>query len=1010
MDEISHDWIPFYTELADRLLDWRDRRGELIGIICEMFRAIDIKCPTLDSEYPPADIDPFTVFGLFNKGLTTENRIRIAGGLAERLGVRAAVPRNFAGIPVLDKRKGTFYRFSSNPKRRPEDIDNLWDLLAAALPFADEGGEARRQAFIEAFDRARTNSGVRWMITFGLFWARPGKFVCLDERTRWVLTDTDTVPLRNPEAIGSLRKVPSGEGYVRICDALAAVIAEGCTVKSLAELFALTYDVSEKENRRRKAEKARLIAEAGDDDDDEEDETDREVSFDWILFYSELADRLLDYRERRGELISIICEMYSALAARGVTYPKLDDVYPPSDIDPFTIFGLFNKGLTNEKRIITAGALAERLGVKTPVPQSFEGVPVLNNQKATFYLFTNDPERSAHGIDDLWSLFAAAIAYADAPAGENASERAAFIRAYDAVRGTKYIRWRHTMGLFWVRAYRYLNLDKKNRRFLLDPECMALNDPEVYGNLSEVPDGERYDRICEAILQELGTGRWGFSTIPELSREAWMVSGKEKAEAAAEEDSVTDGTRYWACAAGENASLWEQCHEQGIIAIGWGYDFLGDLMQYGTREEINTRLTEKLEAASYPNVSLALWEFSHEMKPGDVIYAKKGSNTILGRGVVISDYIFKVDGVLGRDTFRNVRKVTWTHCERWSASESIPMKTLTEVTNFPDYIAELEAHFGVIDDEKPAAAAVASTAAVTAPEPAPEPEPEYTPEPYSPADFLSEVYMDESDYATLVRLIRRKRNVILQGPPGVGKTFAAERLAWSMIGAKDQRRVGLVQFHQNYAYEDFLMGWRPTRDGFELRHGPFFEFCRRAEADPGRDYFFVIDEINRGNLSKIFGELLMLIESDKRGKRVKLLYGEGTFTVPANVYLIGMMNTADRSIAIIDYALRRRFAFFDMKPGFSSRGFTEYLAGLASDRMNRLVECVRKLNVEIRADETLGSGFEVGHSYFCGLSADDPGEIGEIVEYEIIPLVREYWYDDPDRASHWAEALRAAVR
>ena len=314
-------------------------------------------------------------------------------------------------------------------------------------------------------------------------------------------------------------------------------------------------------------------------------------------------------------------------------------------------------------------------------------------------------------------------------------------------------------------------------------------------------------------------------------------------------------------------------------------------------------------------------------------------------------------------------------------------------------IKELEAHFTLSSKLPKAEAPAVSDASA--------------PEPYTTGDFLNEVYMEESDYRTLVRLLRKKRNVILQGPPGVGKTFAAERLAWSILRAKDPDRVCMVQFHQNYSYEDFLMGWRPSKDGFVLRHGPFWEFCRKAEDDPTHDYFFVIDEINRGNLSKIFGELLMLIESDKRGKRVKLLYGDDdndTFAVPKNVFLIGMMNTADRSIAIIDYALRRRFAFFDMKPGFSTRGFTNYLESMKSGRLTSLVKCVKDLNEQIRADATLGAGFEIGHSYFCRLEGEGPEAISGIVEYELIPLLREYWYDDDDSLVRWTEALRAAVR
>ena len=195
-------------------------------------------------------------------------------------------------------------------------------------------------------------------------------------------------------------------------------------------------------------------------------------------------------------------------------------------------------------------------------------------------------------------------------------------------------------------------------------------------------------------------------------------------------------------------------------------------------------------------------------------------------------------------------------------------------------------------------------------------------ETYDRDKFLDEVFMSRNDYDQLESLLLRKKNLILQGAPGVGKTFAAKRLAYSIMGNKDDSRVMQVQFHQNYSYEDFVMGYKPNEEGgFELKNGMFYRFCKRAAADREHKYFFIIDEINRGNLSKIFGELFMLIEADKRGIELQLLYSDERFSIPGNVYIIGMMNTADRSLAMLDYALRRRFAFYEMKPGFGSDGF-----------------------------------------------------------------------------------------
>ena len=219
----------------------------------------------------------------------------------------------------------------------------------------------------------------------------------------------------------------------------------------------------------------------------------------------------------------------------------------------------------------------------------------------------------------------------------------------------------------------------------------------------------------------------------------------------------------------------------------------------------------------------------------------------------------------------------------------------------------------------------------------------------------------------------------------------------------------MVQFHQSYSYEDFIMGFRPLATGFELKKGIFYNFCKKAEIDSDNDYFFIIDEINRGNLSKIFGELFMLIENDKRGTEIQLLYADEMFSIPKNVYIIGMMNTADRSLAMMDYALRRRFAFYDMKPGFDSEGFRSYRSLLNNETFNRLIACINDLNTVITNDDSLGEGFCIGHSYFCNLDTINDKTLSSIVEYEIIPLLKEYWFDEPSKIRDWCDRLRGVV-
>lgn len=282
--------------------------------------------------------------------------------------------------------------------------------------------------------------------------------------------------------------------------------------------------------------------------------------------------------------------------------------------------------------------------------------------------------------------------------------------------------------------------------------------------------------------------------------------------------------------------------------------------------------------------------------------------------------------------------------------------------------------------------------------------PEY--EWYEKESFLYEVYMTPEKYDTLKALLLKKQNVILQGAPGVGKTFAAKRLAYSMIGLKNENQIEMVQFHQNYSYEDFIMGYKPNGNVFELKYGIFYRFCQKAAKDPEQPYFFLIDEINRGNMSKIFGELLMLIEKEYRGMEIVLAYDGQPFFVPKNLYLIGMMNTADRSLAMIDYALRRRFSFFTIEPGFSSEGFQKYLKELENETFCLLIEQVRALNLEISKDSTLGAGFCIGHSYFCGQEECTEEWMQSVVEYDIIPMLAEYWFDEPAKLQKWQSRLR----
>lgn len=462
---------------------------------------------------------------------------------------------------------------------------------------------------------------------------------------------------------------------------------------------------------------------------------------------------------------------------------------------------------------------------------------------------------------------------------------------------------------------------------------------------------------------------------------------KESSDAVLAAD--TAATRYWLYAAGDGSANWESDYAEGVMAIGW--PGMGELSAYSSKEEMRAKMRELYGGTgSYKNQVLATWQFANEIKPGDVVFVKKGLKKVVGRGVVEGEYIYDKQ----RGEFCHIRRVRWTDKGEWEHPDQYVMKTLTDMTPYTDFLKKMQTLF---DEGKPEDSLDAGEEAAAY-------------DPYTAEDFLQDVYMDGERYQTLKALLLTKKNVILQGAPGVGKTFAAKRLAYSIMGEKDTSRVQMVQFHQSYSYEDFIMGFRPTETGFTLKKGVFYEFCRKAEKDDERPYFFIIDEINRGNLSKIFGELFMLIESDKRGVELQLLYADEQFSIPSNIYIIGMMNTADRSLAMLDYALRRRFAFFEMPPAFSSAGFQAYKLKINNVKFNRLVEAVERLNREITEDDSLGEGFRIGHSYFCTNINIRDEWLRSVVEFELIPLLKEYWFDEPAKVKDWTLAMREAIK
>lgn len=829
-----------------------------------------------------------------------------------------------------------------------------------------------------------------------------------------------------------------------------------------------------------------------------------EERFSWIPFYKEFGQKLLKYRDDRKPLVKWIYDNIDGSLIKHFKDDSSGKRVP--DTDPFTVMAIINRGIAWGKKIILCKQFKEFLDISAPIPKDFLGVPEMNNMQSNFIGF--EKNRKEGDIERLWDLFEATV--------ENMNIKP----EYDALNGQYLIKYNITMGLFWIQPDKYLALDGNNRENL-----EALGIASFKG--SNFVSYDEYEKILKQVDAKMKSGEIDCRSYAEFSQMTYKQNDGASTRDLPKQDSVN----YWMYAPGEQAAFWDEYYQDGIMGLGWNK--IGDLRAFKKQADLITPLKQNYGSdTSQKNSADMLYGFANEMKPGDIVFAKKGRSTIVGRGVVTSDYYY--DG--NHEKQPHLRKVNWTHKGEWKSDSMQAMKTLTNITRYTDDVKQLnklidgkvspnstestgkqywwltgspkywsptndwevgedidytlynekgnkrrvfkhflEAKPGdlvIAYESTPVLQIVAIGRVVSetdgevlyirkiedlqSPVPYTEilnnpilkkSEPvmnrcqgslflltydEYkevmrlirkdNPEPiieeeeqteehetYTDKDFLEQVYMNEHQLQTLKSLLMRKKNLILQGAPGVGKTFAAQRLAYTIMGVKDESRVKLIQFHQNYSYEDFVIGYKPNAEGgFSLVSGIFYEFCQQARAHREMPYFLIIDEINRGNLSKIFGELLQLIEADYRDQPLQLAYNKQRFSVPSNLYIIGMMNTADRSLAMIDYALRRRFSFFEIKPGFETEAFNNDISKLEISNLKELINAIIELNKVITDDDSLGPGFCIGHSYLCNLNSDS--DLESIVEYDIIPMLREYWFDNDDKFNQEAQKLRNALK
>ena len=830
--------------------------------------------------------------------------------------------------------------------------------------------------------------------------------------------------------------------------------------------------------------------------------------FSWIEFYMAFASRLLEFKDNRGELAERIKSCYHKITEKhsdfSLTFPQIYDNSQFKELDPFTIFGLFNKTATDQNRNYIIEAFSEEFNIGAEANLKFEGIPVLNPQKVIFAWQEQEQ-------DNMWDMLEGAISYAKDKTTEN---REKFIKGYDTAIKQKGVLWNITMGLFWIRPYNFINLDAVNRSYLVEAEILPKEMAEKIKDYGKIPNGREYLEICDYVLGEIKNKRLKYKDFAELSYSAW--ENKKSMESDNNDIDNYINNKYIITITKSEINSTDKSFSMEEIFDGDRFEPV-DAYFENSKGEIIRRVRDKGERKVsnqvLPRIALQIYEdeilaLPKEERLNFPICQYTPDHDII-RGIFSSTEEFK--------QYKNTIEYLVYNCKN---KEQLVVYCWNVFSTLL-FVKECLARFGQAGDKF----ILVYTEKVNK---------NNEQEEKNQENKISTPISYQNPYS---KKLLNSKNIIFRGAPGTGKSYLAYQIASDIVSKgktqnymelsdDEKERIGFVQFHPSYDYTDFVEGLRPTESkngsaSFELRDGVFKSFVHKAKSnlenskkqlvdvikerttnqmiedffdkvELGRDefktingtkfyitdiddqnisisipqnaivntlklsineirqmldsnesferikdiakflnkkyatqgysyefvlyneirkterkainkeiaveeeksYVFIIDEINRGEISKIFGELFFSIDPSYRGERGAVLTqysnlhenSEEKFFIPENVYIIGTMNDIDRSVDTFDFAMRRRFRFIEIKAGDSEKIIDSLDHSLDSIKASAKAK-MEALNSQIAKIDELGENYQIGGAYFLKL---EKISFNELWEDYLEPLLLDY--------------------